>query len=156
LISVTDSYNRRLNFNYQNGLLQTLSTPDSLTLTYGFNSSAGSTGTPDRLVSVAYSTTPQTSQTYVYENTSLPFALTGIVDENGNRFATWPYDSAGRGLTSQHGNGAELTTIAYNDTDGSRTVTNALGEKEVYKFTTLQGVSKVTEIDRLAEASLPA
>ena len=82
--------------------------------------------------------------------------MTGLIDENGNRYITWTYDSTGRALTSQHAaGGAGLTTIAYN-TDGSRTVTNPLGGQQVYKFTTLQGVPKATEIDRLATANIPA
>jgi RHS repeat-associated protein len=156
LLSVKDSYNRTLTFTYQNGLLQTVTTPDGLVLTYSYTSSGFNPGVLDRLASVSYSTTPTTSQSYLYENANLPFALTGIVDEDGNRYATWTYDQFGRGLTSQHGAGADLITIAYNDTDGSRTVTNALGERETYKFTILQGVPKLTESDRLATASTAA
>jgi RHS repeat-associated protein len=156
LLSVTDSYNRALNFAYQGGLLHTVTTPDSLVLTYSYNSSGVTPGVLDRLASVGFSTSPSTSQSYVYENPNLPLALTGIVDENGNRFVTWTYDAFGRGLTSQLGSGAFLATIVYNDNDNSRNVTNALGEQEIYKFSLLQGVPKVTEIDRVAAASLPA
>ena len=127
LVSVTDSYNRSLTLAYQNGLLQTVTTPDGLILTYGYSSSGVTPGVLDRLASVAYSTTPQTSQSYLYENSALPFALTGIIDEDGNRYATWTYDSSGRGLTSQHAGGADLTTVVYNDPTAAATVTNALG-----------------------------
>jgi YD repeat-containing protein len=150
LLAVTDSFGRTLQFSYQNGILQKLTTPDGLVVSYGYSSS------PGRLASVSYSTTPQTSQSYLYENAALPFALTGVIDEKGNRFATWTYDSQGRVLSSQHAGGADLTAIVYNDSDGSRTVTNALGVQSLYKFTTLQGVPKVTEIDRLATASTGA
>ena len=119
LVSVSDSYNRSLTLAYQNGLLQTVTTPDGLILTYGYSSSGVTPGVLDRLASVAYSTTPPTSQSYLYENSALPFALTGITDEDGNRYATWTYDSSGRGLTSQHAGGADLTTVVYNS-DGSR------------------------------------
>ena len=155
LASVTDSFGRMLQFNYQSNLLHTVAAPNGLVLTYGYNSSGQTPGVLDRLVSVAYSTTPQTSRSYLYENSSLPFALTGIIDENDNRFGTWTYDSTGRAISSQHANGADLTTIAYN-ADGSRDVTNALGAVMVYKFTTLQGMPKAAEIDRLATASVPA
>jgi RHS repeat-associated protein len=150
LITVTDSFDRQLSFTYNNGRLQTAITPDGLTLTYGY-SAAGA-----RLTSVGYSTSPVTSQTYIYENASLPSALTGIIDENGDRYATWTYDSSGRATSSQHGAGADLTKIAYNDTDGSRTVTFPLGLQMMYKFTPLQGVPKVTEVDRLASSAAPA
>lgn len=153
LESVTDSFNRRLNFTYQKGLLQTVSTPDGLVLTYNYTSSGVTPGVLDRLASVMYSTSPQTRQTYLYENVSLPFALTGITDENGNRYATWAYDVAGRATSSQHGKGIDLTTVAYDDSTGNRTVTNALGVSEIYKFKTLQGVPKITEIDRKATST---
>jgi hypothetical protein len=148
LTSVTDSYRRSLSFAYSNGLLSTVTAPDGLVLSYGYNSSGINPGVNDRLVSVGYSTNPPTSQSYVYENASFPLALTGIIDENSNRFATWTYDSSGRATSSQHAGGADRTTITYNDSDGSRTVTNALGEREIYRFTVLQGVPKVAGIDR--------
>src|SRR5262249_5711961 len=55
-----------------------------------------------------------------------------------------------------HAGGADRTTIAYDDADGSRTVTNALGAKMVYRFTILQDVPKLTSIERLATPSSPA
>jgi uncharacterized protein RhaS with RHS repeats len=130
-----------------------VTTPDGLVLTYSYNTSGTTPNGNERLASVSYSTSPATSQSYLYESSIAPFGLTGIIDENGNRYATWKYDSNGRGLSSQHGISADLTTVSYDDTTGNRTVTNALGEQEVYHFTTLQGVPKVTEIDRLASAT---
>lgn len=147
---MTDSYGRQLKFTYSNALLQSVTTPDGLVLTYAFSASS------NVLTSVSYSTTPVTTKTYLYENTSFPTALTGIIDENGARFMSWTYDSKDRALTSQAGSGAGLTTIVYNDTDGSRMVTNALGEQALYKFSTLQGVPKVVEADRIAAAGIAA
>ena len=155
LVKVLDSFGRSLQFTYQGGLLQTLTTPDGLVLTYGYNSSGATAGVNDRLASVAYSTTPPTSQTYLYENSSLPFALTGITDENGARYSTWAYDTAGRATSSQHAGGANLTQITYNS-DGTRTVTHPLGQQETYTFTTLQGVPKVTKVSRVASATTAA
>jgi len=156
LSSVTDTYSRTLQLTYSNGLLQTVTTPDNLVLTYGYNSSGVSPGVLDRLASITYSTTPITSQSYLYQNATVPFALTGIIDENGNQYATWTYDSRGRALTSQHGSGADLITISYDDITGNRTVTNALGQQELYKFSVLQGVHKSTETDRLATSTTAA
>jgi RHS repeat-associated protein len=152
LQKVTDSFGRTLQFTYQSGLLSSVTTPDGLVLTYSYAAAGGS----NRLVSVAYSTSPATSQTYLYENTSYPFALTGIMDENGNRYATWAYDAGGRATSSQLAGGTELTTISYNDADGSRTVTGPLSQQTVYKFTVLQGIPKVTEEDRLATSTTAA
>jgi RHS repeat-associated protein len=159
LAAVTDSYNRTLNLAYANGLLSTVTTPDGLVLTYGFSAS-GQSGGNDQLASVSYSTSPVTSQTYVYENASFPFALTGIIDEDGNRFATWAYDQYGRATSSQHAGGADLTTLSYNvDSNGnptSTTTTNALGQQMVNKLSVLQTVAKLTEIDRLATSTTAA
>ena len=161
LTSVVDSYNRTLSFSYGSGLLSQVTTPDATTISFTYTPAAVPTGgtivlTSSNLSSATYSTTPATSQTYLYENTALPFALTGIIDENGNRFATWSYDSQGRGLTSQTGAGADLTTVTYDDTDGTRTLTNAVGQVESFTFTTLQNVPKVTQITRQSSSSTAA
>ena len=46
---------------------------------------------------------------------NLPYALTGITDENGIRFASWRYDCAGRATSSEHAGGAERVEVAYED-----------------------------------------
>jgi YD repeat-containing protein len=132
-------------------LLHTLTTPDGTTVTYAYTATGGS----NVLATATYSTIPAATITYLYQSGSFPFALTGIIDEDGNRYATWTYDSSGRALTSQLGTGADLTTLVYNS-DGSRTVTNALGVTDTYKFTTLQGIPKVTQISRAATANTAA
>jgi RHS repeat-associated protein len=148
LVSVNDSFGRTLQFTYANNLLHTVTTPNGLILTYGYNAST-------MLTSVTYSTTPQTSKQYLYENSSYPYALTGMIDENGNRFATWTYASFGLPISSQHAGGADLTQISYNP-DSTKSVTNALGQVMIYKFAFIFGVLKVVEIDRLASATVPA
>jgi RHS repeat-associated protein len=147
LQTVTDSYNRKLGFTYySHGMLETVTTPDSFVLTYGFTAATGG----NQLTSLSYNTNPVTSQTYVYGDSAFPFALTGIIDENNNRFATWTYNSSGQGLTSQHGTGsstADLTTLTYNS-NGTTTVTNAFGVADTYTFSTLQNVPKLVKISR--------
>ena len=156
LINVTDVLGRQLTFTYQGNLLSTVKTPDGLVMTYGFNSSGVTPGVNDRLASVSFSTKPATSISYLYENAGLPFALTGLIDQNGKRYASWTYDGFGRALTSQHGTGADLITVSYDDATGNRTVTNALGQQSVYKFAILQNMPKLSEIDRLATATTAA
>jgi YD repeat-containing protein len=53
---------------------------------------------------------------YLYEKTALPWALTGKIDENGSRFATFAYDAAGRAVSSEHAGGVEKYSLSY-DTD---------------------------------------
>ena len=154
LESVTDSYGRQLLFTYKGNALQTVTTPDGLILTYAYDTIVG--GIDNRLNSVSYSTNPVTSQKYLYENAGVPFALTGIVDENGARYSTWTYDQFGRGISSQRGSGSDLTKISYNDTDGSRVVTNAFGVNDTYNFAILQATPKLAEIERAATSTTAA
>jgi RHS repeat-associated protein len=154
LSTVTDSYSRVLTLTYNtNGTLHTLATPDSTTITYGYSS----TGSPT-LTSVTFPTSPTQTLTYVYANSSLPYALTGVTDEDSNTYLTWTYDAYGRALTSTVGTGsnAVVTTVAYNDTSGSRTVTNSLGVIDTYSFSTLNNMLKVTGISRAATSTTVA
>ena len=48
------------------------------------------------------------------------------------------------------------TSVTYDDTTGNRIVKGPLGIVETYKFTNLQGVPKVTEIDRAANSPVAA
>jgi RHS repeat-associated protein len=152
LTSVTDSYRRTLTLTYNsNGLLNTVGTPDGLGLTYGYSSS-GTNGT-------TLDTSPVTSQTYVYGNSSFPFALTSRIDENGNTANAWAFDTVGRAISSEWFSAVntpvEQTTFAYN-ANGTVTVTNPLGEQDTYTFTTPQNVPKVTGISRAAIGTVAA
>ena len=61
-----------------------------------------------RLVRVEYP--DGTTRQYHYENADFYYALTGITDENGVRYATFAYDSQGRAISTEHadvGSGAQ-------------------------------------------------
>jgi RHS repeat-associated protein len=156
LSTVTDSYGRTLTFNYTLGYLTSVTTPDSLVLSYGYSSSTG--GSNDRIASVSYNTSPATSQSFTYGNSSFPFLITSITDENGVAYKTYTYDSYGRALTSQTGTGAnaDITTVTYNDSVGTSTVTNALGQSVVNTFAALQGRNKSAKATRTASTNVPA
>jgi RHS repeat-associated protein len=153
LAAVTDSYGRQLIFTYSNGVVSTVTTPDGLVLTYGYNSI---NSTDDQLASVSYSASPVTSQQYLYQNANLPYALTSIQDENGAPYESWTYDTFGRGLTSQTGGIANLTTVTYDLTNQMRTVTNALGVTDTYTVAFLQNDWKTTTISRAATSTTAA
>jgi RHS repeat-associated protein len=155
--SVTDSYGRTLSFTYANGLISALTTPDGTTISYGYT--PVSLNYSNNLTSITYPATTPSTLTYVYESSTLPNALTGIIDEDGNRYATWNYDGYGRGISDALGGSAvnaDLTTITYNDTDGSRTVINALGATDTYTFATLQNIPKLAQINRAATGNTAA
>jgi RHS repeat-associated protein len=150
LTSVTDTYGRTLGLTYTGSVVTGVTTPDSLSLTYGYTT----VNSQSLLTSVSYSTSPTTTLTYVYGNTNLPFALTGITDENGHGYATWAYDGQGRATSSQLAGGVNFTSVTYFDNNGNRAVTGPQGVTETYKFTTLQGASKVSEIDRASNGTV--
>lgn len=114
--------------------------PSVYTYTYDAN---------DNLIQVQY---PDNSTVkYLYEDAAYPNALTGIIDENSNRYATWGYDAQGRANSSYNGNGsstANNTNIVYN-ADGSADVTEPTGLVRHLTFTTVNGTSL------LASASEP-
>jgi uncharacterized protein RhaS with RHS repeats len=57
-----------------------------------------------RLSTVTYA--DGSSQTYLYEDTNHPNALTGVMDENGTRFSSWSYDTQGRAISTSEAGGA--------------------------------------------------
>jgi RHS repeat-associated protein len=160
LASVIDSYNRQLAFTYSNFTVSTVTTPDGSVLTYGYGSAV-----IDQLTSVSYSTSPVTSQQYLYQDATSPYLLTSIQDENGATYKSWTYDGAGRGLTSQTGGVANLTTVTYantvsingaNDNSTTTTVTNALGVTDTYTLAFLQNDLKITGVSRAATGTTAA
>ena len=161
LQTVTDSYGRTLTFTYDKGLLATVTDPDGHVIRYTYDATSSLFSTPNRLIGVTYpDTTPadlsdNPTVTYVYENADFPNALTGIIDERGNRFATFAYDAEGRATMSEHAQGADHVDIVFN-TNGTQTVTDAVGQSQVYHFAQVAGASKVTQIDRVATATVPA
>lgn len=66
---------------------------------------------------------------FVYENTENAGLLTGIIDGNGNRYATWSYDSTGRAITSEHGQGKDKVEVTHSSTT-TKQIRYALNESE--------------------------
>ncbi|MGG2038619.1 DUF6531 domain-containing protein [Pseudomonas paraeruginosa] len=94
-------------------------------------------------------------QTYTYKENTVPRLLTGIIDESGVRYATWSYDPQGRAISSEHANGAEKVTLAYND-DGSTTVTNEYGKQATYRFQVIQGIKRIVAIEGEPSPNCPS
>ncbi|TWQ49456.1 RHS repeat protein, partial [Xanthomonas vasicola] len=92
-------------------------------------------------------------RSYIYQNKEFPSALTGIVDEQGIRFASWEYDQSGRGTRSYHGAASDPvddTKIAYDQS--SATVTSALGASSSFAMNVSYGRAKLAS----ATANCPA
>jgi YD repeat-containing protein len=137
LAQVTDAYGRTLSFSYDDdGRLDTLTDPIGGTTTYQYNDK--------RLAGVTYPDGGE--RQYLYENSTYPSALTGILDESGERYATWSYGEHGWATSSSHAGGADQTEVSYNS-DDSVTVTNALGKQTTYHFAVYNGVPKVVSVE---------
>lgn len=146
LDTVTDPAGRTLTFSYDaNGRVSTMTDPAGEVYSYTYD-------TNDNLVSVTYpDETPgdnndNPQRIYHYEDTNFPNALTGITDENNNRYATYAYDAQGRAISSEHAGGAIRVDATYNP-DGTTTVTDSLGNIQTQHFTILHGVVKTTEVE---------
>ena len=144
LDTVTDDIGRQLRFTYDSlKRIATVTDPAGGLITYGYDAQSN-------LVSVQYP--DGHSKTYVYENPTFPHALTGIVDENGERFATYRYDSQGRADDEDHGGSVDHYNLAYTtDANGnpvSTVVTDPLGTPRTHSFTTILGVVKSTGVSQ--------
>ncbi|WP_409438437.1 RHS repeat domain-containing protein [Pseudomonas aeruginosa] len=72
-----------------------------------------------------------------------------------DRFATWTYDNQGRAISSEHANGAEKVSLAYND-DASTTVTNEYGKQATYRFQVIQGIKRIVAIEGEPSPNCPS
>lgn len=132
LSSITDGFGRTIQFQYQDGRMVSVTDPAGGSIQYQYNSAG-------KLAEVIYQ--DNTSRSYLYDDPNAPGLLSGLVDENGNRFATWGYDTQGRAVLSEHAGGAEKTQVSYN-ADGSVSVTNALGHVQRYTYSRHNGMLK--------------
>lgn len=144
LIRVTDNFGRTLAFTYDAAQrIVSLSDPDQRLYQYSYDAN-------NNLVSVHYP--DGTTRQYLYNEpdqtagAALPHALTGIIDENGSRYATFKYDSQSRAIYSGHAAGALAFSFAYNP-DGT-TVTDPLGTTRNFSFQNILGTLKKSALDQ--------
>ncbi|WP_255416839.1 DUF6531 domain-containing protein [Polaromonas sp. SP1] len=141
LISVSNQFGRSLNFAYNSSSqLVSVTAADGRATSYGYDSTAAD----GRLTTVTYPANSGTvSKTYLYEKAGFSQLLTGIVDENGSRLATYAYDNQGRGISTQHAGAADLHSISYGAA-GAVTVTDPLGTQRTYNYGTARSKLAVT------------
>ncbi len=105
LASVTNAFGRSVTLVYNaQGQLTSATTPDGQTIGYTYTSEGrlSSATQPDA-----------TSRSYLYDNPAWPAGLSGIVDESGQRVATYSYDSLGRATGTSQAGGAQSYSINY-------------------------------------------
>jgi YD repeat-containing protein len=146
LDKITGHFGRTLTIGYDgNGRITTVTDPagEDYGYSYDVNGNLTIVTYPDETPG---NSNDNPTRIYHYEDVSFIHALTGSTDETGNRFATYGYDSQGRGILSEHAGGAQRFDLVYN-TDGTVTVTDALGNVQTYHFDILFGVKRATQID---------
>ena len=145
LTSVSDGFGRQLNFTYDAaGHIRTMITPGGGTYSYDYDAYNNLTAVtyPDlRVRRYVYNEAGLTSGAALFNS------LTGIIDENGVRFASFAYDATGRATETMHHAAAsevvEHYSVAY-DSTARRTVIDPLGTARTYSLETAGGLSRVT------------
>jgi YD repeat-containing protein len=158
LTKVTDNFGNSLNFTYNAaGQMATMTDPAGNITRYGYDGSGNlkTVTYPDATPAVL---TDNPKKTYVYgsdtgelvntANVSQPNALTGIIDENGVRFATYKYDANGKAISTEHAGSVEKYALAYAADGSSTSITDPLGAIRTTHFTTVLGVVKSTGSDQ--------
>ena len=147
LIKVLDAFGQSLQFAYDSqGRLARMTDPAGQAYQYAYD-------TLGNLASVTYP--DGNTRTYVYNelantsNVAQTNLLTGIIDENAGRYATFAYFGDRRGKSTEHAGAVEKYALTY--PDGSTTsVTDPLNANYRYVYTNTVGVL------RLANATRPA
>lgn len=166
-ISVTDNFGRSLGFTYNTaGQMVTMADPagnitryaydttrNLSTVTYPDDTPADLTNNPKKTHlygEVAYvSATPGLGVSYAH-------SLTGIIDENGVRYATYQYDANGKAIRTEHAGSVEKYSLEYiaddmatsGNIDPLTRVTDPLGSVRTSHFTTVLGVVKPVGSDQ--------
>lgn len=137
LTRVANNFGRHLHFHHdQAGRLARVDTPDESSVSYAYDPQS-------RLASVSFS--DGTRRQYFYENSTYPAALTGVVDETGQRLASFEYDAQGRATVTRRGD-AGAFTVTYGATSSDPvTVRDPLGTTRAYRYSTQNGKAGVRE-----------
>jgi YD repeat-containing protein len=145
LSSVTDSFGQTLSFTWTGGMrIQSIAAAPG-TVSYGYGGSSFR-----NLISVTYP--GGAARTYHYENSSFPSKLTGITDENGNRFSTYTYDANGRADSTENAGGANKVTFVHDSATGTRNVavtrfvSSTQSAARTYAFESIGGLGRRTGI----------
>lgn len=151
LIAITDQHGRRFGVTYDAASrIDSVYSDDGKRVQYAYDEKDG-TGLSADLAKVTYP--DGSSLGYLYnesENTQgkpVPHALTGIVDENNMRFATYGYDYNGEAGSSEHALGAGKVFM-YSLSEDRTVVHGPTGAKHTYTFDTVRGSRRVVSVDQ--------
>jgi RHS repeat-associated protein len=119
--TVTDTFGRQLKFHYDaNGRIDSITAPGAQVYAYSYADNGA-------LASVTYP--DQTVRQYLYEAPTMPFGITGIIDERGIRQSTYTYNTS-TGVAAS----TELAGGVYKYQVSGGSVTDPLGTTRSYGF----------------------
>jgi RHS repeat-associated protein len=152
LVEVSDLQGRKLTLAYDSaGRITSVSDGAGVAVTYTYDETA-EVGRNADLASATYA--DGTSHRYLYNaqgyiagGASHPHVLTGIVDETGERFASFWYDSEGRAIRSEHANGIDAVALSRG-TDGSISVTGPTKAVHRYRYAEVRGSRRLVGVDQ--------
>jgi len=106
LIQVQDTFGRTLGFRYgSTGLLTQIIDVNGNATNASYDPSGSN------LVQLTWPDTR--SRTFLYELSTFPWALTGVVDERGLRYSTFGYDAQGRAVSTEHAGGVDRYSVTF-------------------------------------------
>ncbi len=157
LIRITDTQSSSLHIDYDDEVrISRLKQPDGEHVSFAYDNAGN-------LISVTY---PNGNiRRYIYgevqytSGVSRPYALTGIIDANGIRYATYWYDVSGRAYDEQLAGDVDRAQLVFGtDANGNATtsVTDALGASRQYTFEDILGVQRMTSQSQPAGAGCNA
>ncbi|KQV47585.1 hypothetical protein ASE26_23505 [Duganella sp. Root198D2] len=145
LLKVQDPFGRALQFTYNDkGSMATMSDPAGNVTAYEYESS-------QNLSKVTYP--DGKSRTYIYDEPALASnltnarLLTGIIDENGKRYATFSYDSQRHATSTEHAGAVEKYTLTYPNSPLTW-MTDPLNTTYTYRYSNILGVLRQTSVSR--------
>ncbi|MBJ7311824.1 DUF6531 domain-containing protein [Rugamonas sp. CCM 8940] len=155
-IAVSDHFGKKMTLTWDNASrLATLTDPGNHTYSYGYDAEGRLTS-----VTAPSETTPLSSKRYLYNelaltaNVSIPSALTGIIDENDKRLATYHYDAEGRAVATEYASGVDKYQLSYGV--GATTIVDPLQTSRVYTFKKVLGAPRLTGISQPGGAGCSA
>ncbi|MGD9582227.1 MAG: RHS repeat-associated core domain-containing protein [Lysobacterales bacterium] len=149
LVRVTDPVGRSIGLAYDGeGRIAVMTDPTGGAYDYAYDAIGN-------LLSVTYPADGQgirKTRQYRYENAVFPRYLTGIIDENGARYATYGYDEVGRAVVTKHhaapGVDVDTFTLDFTVPYSQTVVTDPLGTQRTYTYQSILGVIRTTGVSQ--------
>ncbi len=149
LAKISNRFGRFVSFDYDPaGRVNSITDQDGVQIRYGYDG--------DNLTQVIYPDNTPTDMSdnptkhYVYDDANFSKYLTGIINGNGERYATFAYNDQGQAISTEHHNGAERVEVSYPE-DGKAvvkfyrdTAANAYRE-EHYQYGKFRGRYRLTQ-----------